>query len=104
MPTIDANGRATAYEVDGAGPPLVLLHGATGSGGDHFAPLRSLLARAFRCYMPDARGHGGTAWDPTEDWTTAEEWTARGADATHSSKRARLRRLNPLRGQDKPTE
>jgi pimeloyl-ACP methyl ester carboxylesterase len=72
MPTIDANGRATAYEVDGAGPPLVLLHGATGSGGDHFAPLRSLLARAFRCYMPDARGHGSTAWDPNEDWTTAE--------------------------------
>lgn len=72
MPTIDANGRATAYEVDGAGPPLVLLHGATGSGGDHFAPLRPVLAPAFRCYMPDARGHGGTAWDPTEDWTTAE--------------------------------
>jgi pimeloyl-ACP methyl ester carboxylesterase len=72
MPTIDANGRATAYEVDGAGPPLVLLHGATGTGGDHFAPLRAVLARAFRCYMPDARGHGGTAWDPIEDWTTAE--------------------------------
>lgn len=72
MPTIDANGRATAYEVDGAGAPLVLLHGATGSGGDHFAPLRPVLARGFRCYMPDARGHGGTAWAATEDWTTAE--------------------------------
>jgi pimeloyl-ACP methyl ester carboxylesterase len=72
MPTIDANGRATAYEIDGAGPPLVLLHGATGSGGDHFGPLRPVLARGFRCYMPDARGHGGTAWDPAEDWTTAE--------------------------------
>ena len=72
MPTIEANGRATAYEVDGAGPPLVLLHGATGSGGDHFAPLRPVLAAGFRCYMPDARGHGGTAWDPSEDWTTAD--------------------------------
>jgi pimeloyl-ACP methyl ester carboxylesterase len=48
MPTIDANGRATAYEVDGTGPPLVLLHGATGSGGDHFAGLRPVLATAFR--------------------------------------------------------
>jgi pimeloyl-ACP methyl ester carboxylesterase len=72
MPTIDANGRATAYEVDGAGPPLVLLHGATGSGGDHFAGLRPVLATAFRCYMPDARGHGGTAWDPSESWTTVD--------------------------------
>jgi pimeloyl-ACP methyl ester carboxylesterase len=72
MPTIDANGRATAYEVDGTGPPLVLLHGATGSGGDHFAGLRPVLATAFRCYMPDARGHGGTAWDPSESWTTVD--------------------------------
>jgi pimeloyl-ACP methyl ester carboxylesterase len=72
MPTIDANGRATAYEVDSTGPPLVLLHGATGSGGDHFAGLRPVLATAFRCYMPDARGHGGTAWDPSESWTTVD--------------------------------
>lgn len=72
MPTIDANGRTTAYEVHGAGPPLVLLHGATGSGGDHFAQLRPTLAAAFRCYMPDARGHGGTAWEPTDDWTTVD--------------------------------
>ncbi|HEX7347415.1 MAG TPA: alpha/beta hydrolase [Candidatus Limnocylindrales bacterium] len=72
MPTIDANGRATAYEVDGAGPPLVLLHGATGSGGDHFRELVPVLSTGFRCYLPDARGHGGTAWDPSESWTTAD--------------------------------
>ena len=72
MPTIDGDGRATAYEVQGAGPPLVLLHGATGSGGDHFARLRPTLAAGFRCYMPDARGHGGTAWASTDDWTTAD--------------------------------
>jgi pimeloyl-ACP methyl ester carboxylesterase len=72
MPTIEADGRTTAYEVDGAGPPLVLLHGATGSGGDHFAGLRPVLTRAFLCYMPDARGHGGTAWRPGESWTTTD--------------------------------
>ena len=72
MPTIDGDGRATAYEVHGAGPPLVLLHGATGSGGDHFAQIRPTLAAGFRCYMPDARGHGGTAWEATDDWTTAD--------------------------------
>jgi pimeloyl-ACP methyl ester carboxylesterase len=72
MPTIDANGRATAYEVDGSGAPLVLLHGATGSGGDHFRELAPVLAPAFRCYMPDARGHGGTGWGEGEPWTTAD--------------------------------
>ncbi len=72
MPTIEADGRATAYEVDGAGPPLVLLHGATGSGGDHFEGLRPVLTQAFWCYMPDACGHGGTAWDPGESWSTAD--------------------------------
>ncbi len=72
MPTIEANGRATAYEVDGAGPPLVLLHGATGSGPSHFASLLPTLADGFLCYLPDARGHGGTAWDPRESWTTTD--------------------------------
>jgi pimeloyl-ACP methyl ester carboxylesterase len=72
MPTIEANGRTTAYEVDGAGPPLVLLHGATGSGPTHFASLLPALAGAFLCYLPDARGHGGTAWESGESWTTAD--------------------------------
>jgi pimeloyl-ACP methyl ester carboxylesterase len=72
MPTIVADGRATAYDVDGAGPPLVMLHGATGSGREHFATLRPILADGFRCFMPDARGHAGTVWDPSESWTTAD--------------------------------
>jgi pimeloyl-ACP methyl ester carboxylesterase len=70
MPTIEANGLATAYEVDGAGPPLVLLHGATGTGRDHFASLLPLVSQGFRAYVPDARGHGGTRWDPADPWTT----------------------------------
>jgi pimeloyl-ACP methyl ester carboxylesterase len=72
MSTIEANGRATEYEVDGAGPPLVLLHGATGSGNVHFAPLRTALTARFRCFMPDARGHGGTGWADGESWTTTD--------------------------------
>jgi pimeloyl-ACP methyl ester carboxylesterase len=71
MPTILANGLETAYEVDGAGPPLVMLHGATSSGREHFATIAPVLARAFRVYLPDARGHAGTAGDP-EGWTTAD--------------------------------
>jgi pimeloyl-ACP methyl ester carboxylesterase len=65
MPTIDANGLRIGYEVTGEGPPLVMLHGATGSGHDHFAAQRPVLERHFRLYLPDARGHASTRWDPS---------------------------------------
>lgn len=71
MPTIDGNGLSIAYTVDGAGPPLILLHGATGSGASHFATLLPLLTRSFRVHAPDARGHGGTRWDPADEFTAA---------------------------------
>ena len=61
MPTIDANGLATGYDVDGAGPPLILLHGATSDAARDFRRLLPSLRQAFRCYLPDARGHGRTA-------------------------------------------
>ena len=72
MPHLDANGLSVAYAVDGAGPPLVLLHGATGGGGDHFETLAPVVARGFRAYWPDARGHAGTRWDTADGWTGAD--------------------------------
>ncbi|HET9613247.1 MAG TPA: alpha/beta hydrolase [Candidatus Limnocylindrales bacterium] len=63
MPSIAANGIDIAYDVHGGGPPLVLLHGATSLGREDFAAQIPLFSRAFRCYVPDARGHGRTAWD-----------------------------------------
>jgi pimeloyl-ACP methyl ester carboxylesterase len=72
MPTIDANGLRIGYDVWGEGPPLVLLHGATGSGRDHFAAQRPVLEPSFRCYLPDARGHGTTYWDATEPLATED--------------------------------
>ncbi|HVL54313.1 MAG TPA: alpha/beta hydrolase [Vitreimonas sp.] len=72
MPTVRANGIDIGYEVHGAGPPLVLLHGATSSGREDFAAQIPLLARAFRVHVPDARGHATTAWDAANgfryDW------------------------------------
>ena len=72
MPTIHANGLDIAYDVRGAGPALVLLHGATSVGREDFAAQLPLMAKAFRVYIPDARGHGGTRWDAAEgfsyDW------------------------------------
>ncbi|HEY4633338.1 MAG TPA: alpha/beta hydrolase [Candidatus Limnocylindrales bacterium] len=72
MPTIDANGLRIGYDVSGEGPPLILLHGATGSGRDHFAAQRPVLERSFRCYLPDARGHGTTYWDAAQPLSTGD--------------------------------
>ena len=72
MPTIRANDLDIAYEVHGAGPPLVMLHGATSIGREDFAAQIPLLSKAFQLYLPDARGHGMTAWDAASgfryDW------------------------------------
>jgi pimeloyl-ACP methyl ester carboxylesterase len=72
MPTVRANGLDIGYEVHGAGPPLVMLHGATSSGREDFAAQIPILSRAFLVHVPDARGHRSTRWDAAEgfryDW------------------------------------
>lgn len=57
--TIHADGADLHVEERGAGEPLLLLHGMTGTGGDwrHVFDLDALAA-TFRVVMPDARGHG----------------------------------------------
>src|SRR5206468_3726483 len=59
MEKLSVNGIDLAYEVRGDGPPLLMLHGFTGSGGDwvHLFDVDA-LARRWRLIMPDARGHG----------------------------------------------
>lgn len=66
MPTIHANGLDIAYEVEGAGPPLILLHGASSSGAADFGAQLPKLRGGFLCYVPDARGHAGTRWDAAD--------------------------------------
>jgi pimeloyl-ACP methyl ester carboxylesterase len=72
MPTVAANGLEIGYDVEGAGPPLVVLHGATTSGRLDLGELVAGLAVEFRLYLPDARGHGRTRWDAADgfrwDW------------------------------------
>jgi pimeloyl-ACP methyl ester carboxylesterase len=72
MPTVRANGLDIGYEVHGAGPPLVMLHGATSSGREDFAAQIPILSRAFLVHVPDARGHNSTRWDAGDgfryDW------------------------------------
>ncbi len=60
---LDANGLRVGYDVVGEGPPLVLLHSASSTGREDFGAQLPRLAQAFTCYLPDARGHGRTAYD-----------------------------------------
>lgn len=69
MPTVAANGIEIGFDVHGAGPPMVMLHGATGSGREDWAAQVPLFARAFRVYVPDARGHATTRWDVADGWS-----------------------------------
>jgi pimeloyl-ACP methyl ester carboxylesterase len=63
VPLVHANGIDISYTVEGAGPPLVMLHGATSSALEDWAAQRPLFRQAFRIYLVDARGHAGTRWD-----------------------------------------
>ena len=61
-----ANGLEIGYDVRGAGPPMVMLHGASSSGREDYAAQVPLFSRAFRVHLPDARGHATTRWDPLD--------------------------------------
>lgn len=66
MPHVRANGIDISYTVEGAGPPVVLLHGATSSAMEDWSAQRPLFRRAFRLYLVDARGHHKTKWDAAD--------------------------------------
>jgi pimeloyl-ACP methyl ester carboxylesterase len=72
VPTLQANGLDIGFDVRGAGPPLILLHGATSLGSEDYAAQLPKLSAGFLVHLPDARGHGRTRWDPAEgfryDW------------------------------------
>ena len=71
MPTVRANGIDVGYEVHGAGPPSILLHGATSSGREDFAAQIPLFSKAFLTHIPDARGHATTRWDTSDGFEDA---------------------------------
>ena len=59
MPYIDAGGVSTYYEVDGAGEPLILLHGGT-APIETLAAQRAALSRRYRVWLPERRAQGRT--------------------------------------------
>jgi pimeloyl-ACP methyl ester carboxylesterase len=56
---VDLPGVKTWYEVEGAGEPLVLLHGGLCTN-ESWAAQRPELAARFRVFLPERRGHGHT--------------------------------------------
>lgn len=62
MPRVQVGDVDVAYEVQGDGEPLVLVHGSTGSGA-HWAQVVPGLVDRFRVVLPDYAG-GGATTDP----------------------------------------
>jgi pimeloyl-ACP methyl ester carboxylesterase len=69
VPLVRANGLDMHVTVEGEGPPLILLHGASSSATEDWAHQRSLFRQSFTCYLLDARGHAGTRWDASGGWS-----------------------------------
>lgn len=60
MPTINLENVSLYYEEQGAGEPLLLLHGL-GSNGRSWEYQVEPFARQYRVIVPDVRGHGRSA-------------------------------------------
>ena len=69
--SVSVDGLEIGYDVLGAGPPVVLLHGATSVGSFDFAAQLPVYRRAFLVHLPDARGHGRTRWDARNGFEAA---------------------------------
>ena len=66
MPFIDLNGRHVYYQIEGDGPPVILLHNATGSSRDWRYLMPRLAEAGYRSIAYDRPGFGRS--DPVESW------------------------------------
>src|SRR6266851_4802934 len=72
--TLTANGLSLHYLEWGEaeGPPIVCVHGYTGSA-DAFNALARHLEDRYRILALDVRGHGESAWSPTGAYSYADQ-------------------------------
>jgi pimeloyl-ACP methyl ester carboxylesterase len=79
MPRVTVNGAELYYEIRGAGPPVLLIMGATGDGG-HFDAFADLLADEFTVVNYDRRGYGRSrapdGWQTTSPEEQADDAAA----------------------------
>ena len=58
MPKVLVDGVGIYYEEEGTGEPVLLLHGALGTGRRHFRRQAAALAPRYRVILPDTYGYG----------------------------------------------
>ena len=79
MGLLKVNGAELFHEVRGAGPPVLLIMGATGDGG-HFHGLVELLADDYTVVTYDRRGNGRSprprGWNTTSNDEQADDAAA----------------------------
>ncbi len=61
--TVERDGAGIAYATFGTGPPVVLLHGGLGHGGNWGFQVPALVAGGYRAVVIDSRGHGRSTRD-----------------------------------------
>lgn len=72
MPIVTANGLDIHVTIEGEGPPLLLLHGATSSALEDWSAQRPSFRQHFTIHLVDARGHARTLThgpDPMAGWS-----------------------------------
>jgi valacyclovir hydrolase len=60
MLKVELNGATFAYHDLGSGPPLLLMHGFTGTARAQLGPLIDELQADYRVIAPDLRGYGAS--------------------------------------------
>jgi pimeloyl-ACP methyl ester carboxylesterase len=60
MSTYCNKGLTLNYESTGTGPPVLCVHGATGTGAYEWSKLAGALEDRYRFVIPDLRGHGNS--------------------------------------------
>jgi pimeloyl-ACP methyl ester carboxylesterase len=60
---VDNDGARIWYATYGAGPPVILLHGGLGHGGNWGYQVPALIAAGHRVILIDSRGHGRSTRD-----------------------------------------
>ena len=66
MSTYQRDGLELHYEVRGAGPPVLCVHGATGTGSYEWSKVADALKDRYRFIIPDLRGHGASDYQAGE--------------------------------------
>jgi len=64
--TYQRDGLELHYEVRGDGPPILCVHGASGTGSYDWSRVADALKDRYRFIIPDLRGHGASDYQAGE--------------------------------------